>query len=404
MFPRMRRVCGAASVIVWMLLAWACGQARETRRGPIIRDSAGVRIVDNFDDPVASWRLTPTSLLEIGSVTDTLTSLFQVAGAHRLGDGRIVIANRGTDELRYYRADGTFLKAVGGSGQGPGEFERIAWTARCGTDTLYVYDSRTRRLTVLDDQGQTVRLGRLMLPDNTSPSGRSRCQPGGPFVSAGWDQTPLEPGLHRNSTPVGLASLAGEPLVIIGDFPGVERWGDDQVRWLGRLPFGRTLLHTIVNDRVFVGTADTYEVAGYRLDGTLAILIRLAVDERPVTDKDVEAYIERELRLFDNTERRQRFRRMYLDMELPTSMPSYAAFIADDAGALWIQDFPGPRDEDVAWRRFSPDGSYIGLAIMPAGLEVFEIGDEYVLGVWRDELDVEYVQLFGLEVLDGAGG
>ena len=27
----------------------------------------------------------------------------------------------------------------------------------------------------------------------------------------------------------------------------------------------------------------------------------------------------------------------------------------------------------------------------------FEIGDDYILGVWRDATDVEYVRMYGLE-------
>jgi hypothetical protein len=38
---------------------------------------------------------------------------------------------------------------------------------------------------------------------------------------------------------------------------------------------------------------------------------------------------------------------------------------------------------------------------MPTGLQVFEIGADYVLGNWRDALDVEHVRL---HVLRGRGG
>jgi hypothetical protein len=73
-----------------------------------------------------------------------------------------------------------------------------------------------------------------------------------------------------------------------------------------------------------------------------------------------------------------------------------SALRVDAAGTLWIQDYPGPRDTEIAWRRFTSDGRYIGVAMLPARLEVFEIGKDYVLGLQRDDLDIEYVQLFGL--------
>ena len=33
---------------------------------------------------------------------------------------------------------------------------------------------------------------------------------------------------------------------------------------------------------------------------------------------------------------------------------------------------------------------------MPANLEIWQIGHDYVLGVWSDELDVEYVRRHAL--------
>jgi len=186
---------------------------------------------------------------------------------------------------------------------------------------------------------------------------------------------------------------------MIGQFPGLDRWGTvraGQLTGSSPLPLGRDLLKTIVNDRVFVGTGDAYEVAVYRLDGTLEMLVRLAVAERSLTDADIAAYIEEQLRGVENAERREQTRRFYLDIDLPTHLPPYAAFIVDAAKTLWIQDYAGPRDTEIAWRRFTSDGRYIGVAILPARLEVFEIGEDYVLGVQRDDLDIEYVQLFGL--------
>ena len=50
----------------------------------------------------------------------------------------------------------------------------------------------------------------------------------------------------------------------------------------------------------------------------------------------------------------------------------------------------------------APDGTWLGSVALPPGLErgfiqyqapYMEIGTEYVLGVWRDELDVQYVRL-----------
>jgi len=378
----------------------ACRNPDGSSRDPLVRDSSGVRIVVNFDGPVPIWQLSPAPLLDIGSETDTLTTLYQVEGAHRLDDGRIVIANRSTQELRFYDRDGMFLYAAGRKGKGPGEYDYIAWMARCGADTLYVYDIGTNRLTVLDDHGEMLRMGPLMLSDNTLPYGAASCQPGGPFVVAGWATGRPTPGRHRFPMPVGLAGLDGQPLTMIDTFPGVDRWGiviDGVLRGSRPLPLGRNLLQTIADDHVYVGTGDVYAVNAYGLDGTLEISLRLEVTPRAVTKAVVDTYIEQQLRDMEDGERRKRRRRSLLAIDFPESLPAYAALVAARDTMLWIQDYPAPGDEDVVWRRFSPDGYYVGRATIPTALRVFEIGHGYVLGVRRDDADVEHVLLYGFE-------
>ena len=39
---------------------------------------------------------------------------------------------------------------------------------------------------------------------------------------------------------------------------------------------------------------------------------------------------------------------------------------------------------------------WLGPILLPARFWMREIGDEYVAGVWKDELDVEYVRIYHL--------
>lgn len=75
----------------------------------VVRDSAGVRIVQNgySGQPVPeNWRLSEQPLLEIGGLEARPGhDLFRVVGALLLADGTIVVANAGSHELRFY--DGT---------------------------------------------------------------------------------------------------------------------------------------------------------------------------------------------------------------------------------------------------------------------------------------------------------
>lgn len=65
-------------------------------------------------------------------------------------------------------------------------------------------------------------------------------------------------------------------------------------------------------------------------------------------------------------------------------------------GHLWVRQ-PGESGGPVDWIVYDLEARPIGRVTTPAGFEIHEIGRDYVLGVGRDEMDVEYVELYALE-------
>jgi hypothetical protein len=62
-----------------------------------------------------------------------------------------------------------------------------------------------------------------------------------------------------------------------------------------------------------------------------------------------------------------------------------------------VLDYAHPGSDERRWTVFSPEGRALGSVVTPPGLRVLEIGRDYVLGVWQDELDVEYVRMHRLD-------
>ena len=75
----------------------------------------------------------------------------------RTGDGRIVLANRGTYELRWYDVEGRFLWSAGRRGEGPGEFRWLTWATLFEGDSVLAYDSQLRRASIFSPAGEFVR-------------------------------------------------------------------------------------------------------------------------------------------------------------------------------------------------------------------------------------------------------
>ncbi|MDE2984600.1 MAG: hypothetical protein OXU69_07830, partial [Gemmatimonadota bacterium] len=65
---------------------------------------------------------------QIGEVEGSEPYLFtRIAGARRLLDGRVVVLDRESCELRFFDGEGGFLERTGGRGEGPGEFTSRPW-------------------------------------------------------------------------------------------------------------------------------------------------------------------------------------------------------------------------------------------------------------------------------------
>ena len=84
-------------------------------------------------------------------------------------------------------------------------------------------------------------------------------------------------------------------------------------------------------------------------------------------------------------------------------MPALRSIQLDAAGNLWVEPYVVPGAESPPFEVYDPEGVWLGSVAMPPGLRRSSssspslwIGEDYVLGVWVDELEVEYVRLYEL--------
>lgn len=112
------------------------------------------------------WRVDAEPRLTIGrDSTDPLHELAGVTHTRRLPDGRILVANSRSHELRLFASDGKGLSSVGRRGQGPGEFGGDLWIFPSAADSLLIYDGGWLRWSVFSPQ---VRFAR-QVPEDREP-------------------------------------------------------------------------------------------------------------------------------------------------------------------------------------------------------------------------------------------
>jgi hypothetical protein len=366
------------------------------------RDSAGVDIVENRGPaPVLAWTVDTTPLVSIGGDGVGESPLVQVTDAMRLGDGRIVVASAGTQQVRFYGADGRLLRAAGRAGEGPGEFGAPFWLGRLRGDSVAVWDAGLRRFSILTPAGDFARgvrpsgsLGVFpqvvgVLPDHRFVIAAS--------TSAQVIPAPGQP--RRDTAAYVIVDAAGNVADTLGLFPGTEMvaMGTPETGFVLRpRPLGRQTVTVVRDGRLYVATGDAYEVAVHEPGAGLRALYRAERQPVRVTPRDVEEYRRTLVTIGGNAQARAQSARLLDDVPFPEQMPPLTALEVDSAGTVWLQEPPRAREAQAVWTVLNPEGHVLGTVRLPRDVSVRQIGGDWVLGVVVDADQVEHVRVYRL--------
>ena len=162
-------------------------------------------------------------------------------------------------------------------------FQVVDRMLHCG-DSLFVMDQQANHWSVFSVAGKfkrTFSMTTIRIESNGGPRPASgggdnpykiQCNGTGQFVGQGWENSAeARPGVFRTLAPFWLSHGDGTIAAGLGSFPGSERWGqsDPQGRLRGTapLPLGREPSIAIGRERAYVGTADSFVVMVFGMDG-----------------------------------------------------------------------------------------------------------------------------------------
>lgn len=383
-----------ALILVGALVLGAC-QSEVPAANVSVTDSADVRIVESHAPAwgdSSRWSVSMTPSLNLStSGAGPSHEFYMVNGALRLADGQVVVANDGSSEVRFYSPEGEFIRAVGRNGDGPGEFRRLRSLSRMRGDSVAVFDVLLNRVTILPPQDGVARI--ISLTGSFDRARQLRAYDDSTFIALATSYSGLpESGRYRVPYTVVLLDDAGsirDTLAVIGGSEGYRNSGAD-----GTLPFGKRGHFATWGSEFILGAADSLAFDRYRSPSVLGQRVRVPgydlrlsaeqIDStrqarQPPTDRPVPESI---LKLIET-------------MPIPDFKPGYSRLLLDSDGYVWAARYyrrMQPHDV-VEWEVFSPAGEWLGNVPTPAGFSVFEIGSDYMLGVLKDEMEVEHVQV-----------
>ena len=321
-------------------------------------------------------------------------------GATQLSDGRIVIVNQGSEEIRYYAPDGAFLRRAGRAGQGPGEFSNAfyLWPAR--GDTVFVGDYDPWQFEVFAPDGTWLRSvqpspayvnspgvivvladGRSVLAEDPFPLSRG---PGFEMqeyvlVVHAADGTLLDTLLHLPNARLG--TLDGRP-ESVRIYPLFESFAEVAGR----------------GARLAVGHGSRPELHLYSGESVLTVesITTWSGDDRSITPDAIDAARASLAVMYPDMreDERKHFVGPLIDPARPVadSFPAFQEVMIGSDGRIWVQQYRRPGDEiEQRWMAFDPRGRFACRTAVPVGEEVLEFGDDLILVEDPDPDGVERV-------------
>jgi hypothetical protein len=340
------------------------------------------------------WTIDPTPVVDVaGALPGGRVNFALAAGATRLSDGSLLIADRGGSAVHLFDPSGKHINSDGRAGEGPGEFRTMVWAGRCGVDTLLVWDPRLRRGTFVGKSGTLARHFQL------SEAGVPRAL----WFSCGAAGTLafLSEPTGRRASPVPNV-IQMEANVVVLDRDGRLVTNHGQVgggEWFspGRgafpRPLGTTSSIAMVGSSLVVGTGDSAAVVVIAPSGTRRT-VGVPGQRRAPTREEFDEAVQAIASVAPG-EVRQAAIDGLSRAPIPALLPPYASIFSDPMELLWVQLSPtGAKQVDFVVMQL--DGRIVARVRLPRSLTVYEIGRDYVLGAYADDDDEMHVAVYRL--------
>ncbi len=387
----MTRCCIGTAPLVACVVMWACTVDREAENSLVVwTDTVGVvpRVTSRGTPP--EWTLHLDA--RIGSLVDAPSSFGQIRSVVLDRESNIFVADVVARTIVVFDSNGAYVRTIGRKGAGPGEFEQpysLGWLG----DTLLVLDFRNARIGKFSRTGEWLGMWRWqpLTGGEIQLRNGSLSDAYAPVMVGSFDSGTLG---YLHITPTGIADTMLMPRapVEVPSGPVCKYPNDGGIEFFG-IPFGPELQVSGGRDgSLLVGWSATYQIAQVDPRADTVRLTRRLRDPIPIDDDEWE-------------ERTRRYRNIKTEypgtvcepdgQPRPPAKPAFRWFGLDDVGQLWVEVYS---DDGFRFEVFDSSGALIGS--MPAPHRDSRItpyvGQDRVVVVTRDTLDVHYVEVYSL--------
>ena len=381
----------AACVSVCVLTSGCSVKSESGERFTVSSDTVGVIPRVTSSGTPGQWTLQLHAT--IGSLDDGPSSFGRIRSVLLDGESNIFVADVVGRRIVVFDSSGTYLRTIGRTGGGPGEFEHpysLAWLG----DDLLVLDWGNARIGRFSKTGDWLGMWRWqpLTGEQIQLSNGSVSDVYAPFL---WEGNLG----YLHLTPTGIAdTMTGSPRPYDAPTGPVCRYpGGAGIEFFG-IPFGPKLHVSGGPDgSLFAGWSASYQVAHVNSQGDTLRLIRRLRDPVAILDAEWE----------EGTERYRNVKSEHPgtecdpdDQPRPAHKPAFRWFGVDVEGRLWVEAYA---DDGFTFEVFDPSGRLIGSMAAPDRHSPVPpyVGRDWLAVITRDWLDVHYVEVY--KVVEGQG-
>jgi hypothetical protein len=398
--PRPRAVLGRlralARLLPVALVAAACADAG-TARGA---------------EELPAW--THEVELRIGSVDDPESALTGVGSILAGPDGRFYVGQSSDGQVRIHGSDGSLLGRFGRVGEGPGEFQdvdELGWWA-AGRDTLWVWDSRLRRVQLFGADGTFVRSIPITNPpyeEVQRPTVHAMLPDGTALGTSSYPSHLVADGTIRSLAVLRFAVAGGDPELVAETAPGNGQlslaFGSAQ--GFSGQPYADNALVALSGDAGRIVVVDRHaatgpEEAAFRVSALSPAgdtLWSRAHPYRPLPIPSAEIDSVRSAIAEPFAQLASRFgvgpgdveREVELKLYGPDFRPPVTEARVWSDGSIWLEEARVPGDSIGPWLVLEPGGEPVARVELSARYELHLVEGDRAWVVETDELDVPYV-------------
>lgn len=165
------------------------------------------------------------------------------------------------------------------------------------------------------------------------------------------------------------------------------------------LPFAAPLSLAVAGDEMVSVRGDEPQLVFHGMDGERVRIVRMMHDSaRALTSEDRDRYVRHAVQDAEQHGRpagpaAENARALLALLDGDHRMPLFDRLLVESDGLIWIREYRAPwaGAELQTWRILHPDGRVEGQLELSSGFDLMHVDGRYITGVYRDELDVEYV-------------